>query len=103
MQKQVVRGLGVLRQVRDVVPSKSLNHFFTVIIQSPFDYFSSVWDICDNGHQEKLQKLQNRSTMIITRSGCEIRSTDLLHKLLKNVRWRVYVYVYAGIYAFYYV
>ena len=40
------KGLGVLRRIRDVVPSDSLIKVFNATIQPHFDYCSSVWDNC---------------------------------------------------------
>ena len=89
--KKVSSGLGALRRVRDVVPSESLNFVYKALVQSHFDYCSSVWDTCDKGLRLRLQRLQNRAARIITRSGYDVRSIDLLRALewqpLED-RWR---------------
>ena len=59
----------------------ALNKVYYAIIQPHFDYCSSVWDNCNKGFKEKLQKLQNRAGRVITRSGYDIRSAEILEKL----------------------
>ncbi len=79
--KKVKSGLSVLRQIRDFVPVDALKKVYYAIIQPHFDYCSSVWDNCNKGFKEKLQKLQNRAGRVITRSGYDIRSAEILEKL----------------------
>ena len=40
-----------------------------------------MWDNCSKRLKDKLQKLHNRAGRIITRSGYEIRSTEVLRQL----------------------
>ena len=40
-----------------------------------------MWDNCSKSLKDKLQKLHNRAGRIITRSGYEIRSTEVLDQL----------------------
>ena len=47
------KGLGVLRRIRDVVPSDSLIKVFNATIQPHFDYCSSVWDNCSKSLKDK--------------------------------------------------
>jgi hypothetical protein len=70
-----------VRQIRDFVPVDALKKVYYAIIQPHFDYCSSVWDNCNKDSKEKLQKLQNRAGRIITRSGYDIRSAEILEKL----------------------
>ena len=79
--KKVKSGLSALRQIRDFVPLDALKKVYFAVIQPHFDYCSSVWDNCNKGFKEKLQKLQNRAGRIITRSGCDVRSAEILEKL----------------------
>ena len=76
--KNVKAGLGILRRIRDLVPTDSLKRVFISIIQSHFNYCSSVWDNCNKGLKDKLQKLQNQTVRIITRSAFQTRSAYLL-------------------------
>ena len=46
-----------------------------------FDYCSTIWGNCGVVLRNKLQKLQNRAARIITRSGYEVRSTEILSSL----------------------
>ncbi len=55
--KKVKSGHSVLRQIRDFVPVDALKKVYYAIKQPHFDYCSSVWDNCNKGFKEKLQKL----------------------------------------------
>ena len=79
--KKALKGLGILRRVRDLTPASTLNDIYSSIIQPHFDYCSTVWDCCNKGSKDKLQRLQNRAARIITRAGYDVRSTDILEKL----------------------
>ena len=74
-----------MRQIRDFVPVDALKKVYYASIQPQFDYCSSVWDNCNKGFKEKLQKLQNRAGRVITRSGYDIRSAKILEKLRWNI------------------
>ena len=49
-----------------------------------FDYRNVVWDTVIKGLADRLQKLQNHSARIITRSFYEIRPDNILERL----RWK---------------
>ena len=53
-----------------------------VLILLHLEYACVVWDGLDNGLAIKLQTLQNRAARIITRSSWEVRSCDILFKLV---------------------
>ena len=63
------------------MPHDSLIKIYNAIALPHFDYCSSLWDSCGKGLKDKLQKLQNRASQIITCSGYEIRSVDMLVQL----------------------
>ena len=79
--KKVKNGLGILKRIRDYVPCDSLIKIYNAIVLPHFDYCSSLWNSCGKGLKDKLQKLQNRGSRIITCSGYEIRSVDTLVQL----------------------
>ena len=79
--KKVKSALSALKQIHDFVPVDALKKVYFAVIQPHFDYCSSVWDNCNKGFKEKLRKLQNRAGRIITRSGYDVRSAEILEKL----------------------
>ena len=59
------------------------------LIQPYFDYCSQVWGGLGTTLCNKLQRLQTRAVRIITKSGYEVRSVNLLHQLgLPNLEER---------------
>ena len=71
----------MLRRVRDILPLENLEQIYFSIIQPHLEYCSAVWDNCGTVLQNNLQKLQNIAARIITYSGYEVRSKDLLSHL----------------------
>jgi hypothetical protein len=57
---------------------------YHAIVQPHFDYCSSVWDNCNKGLRDKLQRFQNRAGRIIMYSGYEIRSAEIM----ENLGWK---------------
>ena len=87
--KKVKSDLSALRQIRDFVSLDALKKVYFAVIQPHFDYCLSVWDNCNKGSKEKLQKFQNRAGQIITRSGYDVRSAEILEKLWAGYRWNI--------------
>ena len=56
-------------------------YIYKSLILPHFDYCSTVWSGLGQGLSDKLQKLQNRAARVITKTGYETRSSDLLSKL----------------------
>ena len=82
--KKVKSGLSVLRQIRDFVPVDALKKVYYAVIQPHFDYCSSVWDNCNKGFKQKLQKLQNRVRYYLFHTST-VRQFLLLYTVLINV------------------
>ena len=78
---KVLKALWMLRVVREFLPISLLSNLYKSLIQPHFDYCSSLWGNCGAGLKEKLQKLQNRAARIITKSGYEVRSSQILGDL----------------------
>jgi hypothetical protein len=70
-----------MRRMKPFVPVETLRLIYNALVQSYFDYFSPFWDTCGSGLREKLQRLQNRATRVITGSAFDIRSIDVLNML----------------------
>lgn len=78
---KVLRGLRMLRELRNLLTIPHLVSLYKSLVIPYFDYCSMVWGNCGTVLRNKLQKLQNRAARIITRSGYEIRSSDILSSL----------------------
>ena len=48
------------------------------LILPHLDYCSAVWGCIGNGLSQRLEKLQNRAARIITGSGWDVRSAQIL-------------------------
>ena len=79
--KKASKGLGAMRRIRDYVPAETLKNLYLTMVLPHLDYCAPVWDTCGKGLRERVQRIQNRAGRIITRSGYEIRSNDVLHSL----------------------
>ena len=78
---KILKGLGMLRVLRDTLTIPQLILVYNGLLVPHFDYCSVVWGNCGAVLKTKLQKLQNRAARIITRAGYEIRSMDILTRL----------------------
>lgn len=78
---KVLRGLRMLRELRNILSLPQLVSLYNALITPYFDYCSTVWGNCGTVLSNKLQKLQNRAARIITTSRYEIRSTEILSTL----------------------
>ena len=74
-------GLAVLRRVSPTLPRETRTSIQNLLTMPFFNYCSPVWDYIGKGLSDKLQNLQNRAARIVTFSGYEDRSGDLLDKL----------------------
>ena len=79
--KKVNKGLNVIRRLRDFFDIKTLTTVYQTLVQPYFDYCSQVWGGFGTTLCDKLQRLQNRAVRIITKSGYEVRSVNLLNQL----------------------
>ena len=79
IRKKVNKGLNVMRRLRDFFDIKILTTVYQTLVQPYFDHFSQVWGGFGTTLCDKLQRLQNRAVRIITKSGYEVRSVNLLN------------------------
>ena len=78
-----------MRRLRDFFDIKILTAVYQTLVQPYFDYCSQVWGGFGTTLCDKLQRLQNRAVRIITKSGYEARSVNLLNQLgLPNLEAR---------------
>ena len=79
--KRISPGIGALRRLRPFVSLDAAKKIYDSLIQPHFDYCCTVWDGINNQLTEKLQKLQNSATRVITKSSYEVSSSPLLDAL----------------------
>jgi hypothetical protein len=64
--------------------SAGLKLMSNAIVQPYFDYCSPLWDNCEIGVKDRLQKFQNRATRVISGMTYDVRSVDEFESL----RWK---------------
>ena len=78
---KVAKVLAPLRRLRPICPQSTLLTIYKSLILPYLDYCSAVWGCIGNGLSQKLEKLQNRAARIITGSGWDVRSAQILRAL----------------------
>ena len=71
---KVAKVLAALRRLRPIYPQSTLVAIYKSLILPHLDYCSAVWGCIS----QKLEKLQNRAARIITGSGWDVRSAQIL-------------------------
>ena len=71
----------MLRRMKPFVPKHIMITVYKSLVLPYFDYCSLVWDNCSTYLLDKIQKMQNRASRIITGRSYETRSSDLLQEL----------------------
>ena len=79
--KKIAAGIGAIKRIRHLVPPAILEHIYHALIQPHFDYCSTVWGSCGVTLQDKLQKLQNRASRVVTFSNYDADASQLLEAL----------------------
>ena len=74
--------IGALKRVRPFISTDVAAQIYNALILPHFDYCSPVWDCMSGYLSDKLQKLQNRATRVITKSPFD-KSFNLLLAMLK--------------------
>ena len=82
ISKKVSSAIGALKRVRPFIPTDVAVQICNALILPHFDYCSPVWDGLSGCLSDKLQKLQNRATRVITQSPFDT-SSNLLLTMLK--------------------
>ena len=81
ISKRISSGIGALKRLRPFVSLDTAKKIYDSLVQPHFDYCCTVWDGINNKLTEKLQKLQNRTARVITKSSYEVSSSPLLDAL----------------------
>lgn len=78
---KVLKGLRMLRSIRPMLTITQMVSLYESLVLPHFDYCSALWGNCGVVLKNRLQKLQNRAARIISRSGYEVRSPEILSAL----------------------
>ena len=79
--KKIASTTGAIKRVKPFVPQSNLLNIYNSLVQSHFDYCSLVGGNCGKTLSNKLQKLQNRASRLITSSNFDVDVDSLFHKL----------------------
>ena len=72
--------VGMLRRLRDDISMHTANIVYKSYVLPTLDYCDTVWNCCNTGDEEKLERLQRRAARIVMKVKC---SNDALYDL----RW----------------
>ena len=81
---KVKGNLGVLKDVKNCVPSQSLIMLYRTLVEPYFRYCSTTWGKCGQTLLDKLQTLQNRAARIVR--GVKFEEADH-NQLLRSLGW----------------
>ena len=81
ISKKVASSIGALKRVRPFISVHTAIKIYKGLIEPHFDYCSVVWDGLSQQLSEKLQKLQNRTAKVMTKSSYNTNSSYLLNSL----------------------
>ena len=70
--KKVSRGVGMLKYSKRYLPKVSLIMLYSCLVEPYFRYCCPVWGSCGASALDKLQKLQNRASRIVTNSPYDV-------------------------------
>ena len=84
ISKKVKRNLGVMKHLKNCVPSQSLIMLYRTIVEPYFRYCSTTWGKCGKTLLDKLQTLQNRAARIVR--GVKFEEADH-NQLLRSLKW----------------
>ena len=74
--QNIAFGIGAMKCVRHLVPPPTLHLIYQALIQPHFDYCCTIWGTCGVTLQDKLQKLQNRATLVLTFSIYDVNAAN---------------------------
>ena len=81
ISKKISSAIGALKRIRPFISESTALQTYQALILHHFDYCSPVWDKRSVTLSDKLQKLQNRATRVITRSSYDTSAGILLNRL----------------------
>ena len=81
LSEKITFGIGAIKRIKPFVLPEILHYIYNALVVPHFDYCSIVWGNCGKMLSEKLQKLQNRATRILTSSSYDADARYLLKQL----------------------
>ena len=82
--KKISSALGLIKRIRNFVPSHTLLNIFSGLVKPQFDYSSIVWECCSISLAENFR---NRAARILLSAPYDANATDLFQRLnWKNLR-----------------
>ena len=80
--RTILPKIGLLRRLRQIVPTACLTKYYMATVQSHIDYCLTVWGFTSNKNLNRLQKFQNRAARIITNNlNWDIRGVNIVKDL----------------------
>ena len=79
--RKVAKVLAALRRLRPICPQSTLVTIYKSLVLPHLDYCGAVWGCIGNGLSQKLEELQSRAARIITGSGWDVRSAQIIRAL----------------------
>ena len=90
--KKISAGISALRRLKNFADKKTLLSIYNSLVSPYFQYCCEVWDVFNETHSNRLQKLQNRAARIITNTSNDADHSIVLSELgwepLKTIRKR---------------
>ena len=74
ISKKISSGIGALQRIRGLIDQETAIKAYQGFIEPYFSYCAPVWDGLGHTRSDRLQKLQNRTARVITRSSYDIPS-----------------------------
>ena len=68
ISKKIASGISAIKHIRYFLPFEIVLNVYNSLVKSHFDYCDVVWGNCSKNLSSKLQKLQNRASLVLTLS-----------------------------------
>ena len=82
LSKKIASGIGVIKRIRDFLPTPTLHCIFNALTRSQFEYCNIVWGNCGKTLFDRLQKLQNRAALTFSRYDADS------NRLFRQLNWK---------------
>ena len=75
---KVSPGIGMLRLAKRYLPPETVQMVYRSLIEPYYKHCCPIWGCASSKNLQRLQKLQNQATRIITDSPCDAHSETLI-------------------------
>jgi hypothetical protein len=62
--------VGMLRRLRNDISMHNANIVYKSYVLPTLDYYDTVWNCCNAGDEERLEKIQRRAARIVMKVNC---------------------------------